>query len=438
LAAHITDTTGAHAASAISYGGGPNWLGGTTNPPTTVEGQLDKLINDLVTLGAALIYMEAGPSWADSTIVNGGSATTFVHDVIQDLSSAGAVKLGGNSILSNTEFGYGGITISAGTLRSQMVALMSAANHVHGALGSWADGAANPAGSLQTLLAGILSSLGGTAGAAKVGAAAVNGFSAGSVRSQLNEIAPGAVGTPYSAAKTFNGAAGDTNAALVTAAVPTVRKLLWEIAIDATRKVRFYARNSLDMGPDLSNAGLEVTVNARWNGTDWARDTGLSAVKFSFRADSISNIVIEQKVNTTVTWADLGGWDSPAIRLFGSNPSSIVSSIANSLSPKNLPKAWGTVYFATGSNPNPSDRPTDGFNITSMSTSGSDITVTWAQDFSDTNYVVFATSDNFTVNFETKLTGSCTLRLYDRATGALANASLSTFGLDVVAFGNQA
>ncbi len=44
---HVNLSSGAHAASAISYAGGGNWADGTTNPSTTVEGQLDKVVSDL-------------------------------------------------------------------------------------------------------------------------------------------------------------------------------------------------------------------------------------------------------------------------------------------------------------------------------------------------------------------------------------------------------
>ncbi len=47
LQAHVVDTTDAHAASAISYAGGSAWADTTTNPATTVELQLDKIVSDL-------------------------------------------------------------------------------------------------------------------------------------------------------------------------------------------------------------------------------------------------------------------------------------------------------------------------------------------------------------------------------------------------------
>lgn len=45
------DLSGISTASGIAYAGGPAWADGTTNPATTVEAQLDKIITDLV--GAA-------------------------------------------------------------------------------------------------------------------------------------------------------------------------------------------------------------------------------------------------------------------------------------------------------------------------------------------------------------------------------------------------
>ncbi len=47
LQTHVNLSSGAHAATSISYAGGGNWADGTTNPSTTVEGQLDKVISDL-------------------------------------------------------------------------------------------------------------------------------------------------------------------------------------------------------------------------------------------------------------------------------------------------------------------------------------------------------------------------------------------------------
>jgi hypothetical protein len=67
--AHINDATDAHAASAIGYAGGGNWADGTTNPATTVEAQLDKIVSDLVaTAGAARVGAAASGNLPAGTV----------------------------------------------------------------------------------------------------------------------------------------------------------------------------------------------------------------------------------------------------------------------------------------------------------------------------------------------------------------------------------
>lgn len=237
--AHINLSSGAHAASALTYAGGGNWADGTTNPATTVEGQLDKIISDLAaTTGAPKV----------------GAAAT-----------AGAP----NSLV-------------AGTVRSQLDALLGHINaHINDATdahaasaigyaggGNWADGTTNPATTVEGQLDKIVSDLGAAAGAARIGAAAAGNLPAGTVRSQLDALDATSVRTnvanTFTALQTLNGAAGDTNGAMATTAAPTAHKLLWEIQAGGGMKVRFYA--GLD-------GGWEVTCNARWDGTQWVRDT---------------------------------------------------------------------------------------------------------------------------------------------------------------------
>jgi hypothetical protein len=53
IQSHVNQSSGAHTASAISYAGGPAWLDGTLNISTTVEAQLDRIIDVLSsTIGA--------------------------------------------------------------------------------------------------------------------------------------------------------------------------------------------------------------------------------------------------------------------------------------------------------------------------------------------------------------------------------------------------
>lgn len=60
-----------------------------------------------------------------------------------------------------------------------------------------------------------------------------------------------------------NGGAGDTDPAFESTAVPTTRKLVFRFSVGATNKCRIYA---------TSDSRLEITLNAAWDGTQWARD----------------------------------------------------------------------------------------------------------------------------------------------------------------------
>lgn len=248
--AHINNPTNVHAASALNYAGGGNWADGTTNPAATVEGQLDKIVSDL-------------------------AATT------------GAPKVGAAATSGSPN------SLSAGTVRSQLDALLGFINaHINQASGAhaasavsyagggnWVDGTTNPATTVEAQLDKIISDLVATAGAARIGAAASGNLPAGTVRSQLDALDATSVRTnvanTFTALQTMNGAAGDTNGALATTAAPTTRKLLWEFAI-GSYKGRLYSSTSF-------NGAFEVTINARWDGTQWVRDSSsLFSVKWSF------------------------------------------------------------------------------------------------------------------------------------------------------------
>jgi hypothetical protein len=104
-------------------------------------------------------------------------------------------------------------------------------------------------------------------GAARIGARTSGTLPADSVRTQLDALNASAVRTNaanvFSATQTINGTADENAAALVTATSPLQRKLLWEISGGADAyKYRVYA----------GHFTFEITVNARWDGTQWVRD----------------------------------------------------------------------------------------------------------------------------------------------------------------------
>jgi hypothetical protein len=324
LNAHITQTAGAHAASAISYAGGAAWADGTANPAATVEQQLDKVITDLGgTGGGDKLGVAVTGLWADGTGIASTRVRTALDEVLFDLAAAtpggdGTQKIGAASIADTPS------ALPGGTARTQLTALLAALNgHVKQASGahaasaisyaggpSWKDGTTNPAGTVEDQLDGLVSALiadlgasriGVTArtawlggrtnpagvsvfaaldkiitdlgvqvaaddGARRIGAQASGNLPVGSVRTQLDSLDATSVRTNianvFTAAQTVNGAAGDTNAALITTAQPVTRKLLWEI-IGISYSFRFYS----------STRTLEITLNARWNGTQWVKDS---------------------------------------------------------------------------------------------------------------------------------------------------------------------
>jgi hypothetical protein len=334
---HINNASGAHAASATSYAGGGNWADGTTNPATTVEAQLDKVITDLAgASGADKLGAAVASLWADGTGVAAARVKTALDEIVSDLAAtSGAPKVGAAATAGSPN------ALTAGSVRSQLDALLGFLNthinvasgaHAASAIsyagsGNWKDATAVAATTVEAAIDEVVSDLAADAGAARIGTAARSNWlggrtnpagvsifdaiekvitdlaaqtatddgaerigaqasgnlAAGSVRSQLDAIDSTAVRTnvanTFTALQTLNGAAGDTNGAMATTAAPTTRKLLWEFAINASYKGRLYSSTTF-------NGSFEFTINARWDGANWVRDSasspGLFAEKWTF------------------------------------------------------------------------------------------------------------------------------------------------------------
>lgn len=74
----------------------------------------------------------------------------------------------------------------------------------------------------------------------------------------------------WTATQTFDGDGTDTDAAIVVAVNPTNRKLAWELHGGSAKLRLYYTDNR-----------IELTVNARWTGTQWERDsTGIFAARY--------------------------------------------------------------------------------------------------------------------------------------------------------------
>ncbi|WP_428263469.1 hypothetical protein [Haliangium sp.] len=285
LNGHESASSNAHAASAIACGDGPSWRDGTANPADTVERKLADLIAHLS-------------------------------------DAAGARKVGAEAVAGSPN------ALDAGSVQDQLAALLAHANAHAGATGgahpataievdagpAWRGGRTNPPSSLQEQLGKLVTDLGldalGDDGALRVGAAATAGaphaLPAGSVRGQLDALLAllnraGMVDlvNTWSARQVLAPADAGAGPALTIEGAASPRHLAFELAAGQS-KVRCY-----------HGAGqLEFTLNARWTGDAWSRDSDTdAAVRFTLRTDALLCERVSD-VDTTFDDADWSGDDA--------------------------------------------------------------------------------------------------------------------------------
>jgi hypothetical protein len=350
---HVTGVANKHPASAIDYAGSSpsQYADGSTLAAQSVEAALDAVVAAVGNLAAA---------------------------------QSGARKLGVE------QYTVGSITIVASTLLSVLQQLTDSSNIYLPSLVDWADATNIGTGDVHSRISNLIAQLASTAssdGAGRLGAKATNGFSAGTIRSQLDELAPAAAGTAFSAAKTFNGAAGDTNPAFKTTATPTNRKVLWEITLAGSVKLRIYSR------AQTSNylRGLEITANAAWNGSNWSADsTSVPAYMFAlfmgpalsvWNGDDTTSQLL-RKGTTSSTWAE-NAWDSPGLEFAAGNPSATATTFdKNLLTSASIIKAWGVISTDGAGNVSIDE----GLGLASVTLSSGDITVTMRNAMASGNY----------------------------------------------------
>ena len=99
LSSHIADPVNAHAASAISYDGGPNWADATTNSEIEVEAAIDKIITDLsVGDGSGKIAQLAVMTWRDGAMNPATTLGDRIANLYEDLiATDGSDKIGNNA-----------------------------------------------------------------------------------------------------------------------------------------------------------------------------------------------------------------------------------------------------------------------------------------------------------------------------------------------------
>lgn len=100
---HVVQAAGAHAASAVTYAGGGTWADTATNPATTVELQLDKIITDLAGVGIdGAVKIRA---LLDGILPAGTVRSQLSHIATNFFINAGANPVSGQNVYTNDQFG---------------------------------------------------------------------------------------------------------------------------------------------------------------------------------------------------------------------------------------------------------------------------------------------------------------------------------------------
>ena len=127
----------------------------------TLYAKVADILGGAVTFDAANVeFTGTLPTWADATNVTGttpnpaNTVENYIEGIVADLAaSAGAVDTGTARIgayrISESVTGSNNLVLPTGSLRGQLEALTTSSSIYIAAAGNWADGATNPAQSLQ-------------------------------------------------------------------------------------------------------------------------------------------------------------------------------------------------------------------------------------------------------------------------------------------------
>ena len=201
-----------------------------------------------------------------------------------------------------------------------------------------------------------------------------------------------------------------------------VRTLMIEMpSANSSQSVRIY--RSTD-----NTESLEITFNARWNGSAWVPDVvGNFSAKYVFYRNAL---LIYNRDAGGSSWDDTTnstGWDQGNTILLNVQNGFLVAEqyfssrtdiatgtgVTNKLYANNIVKAWASVVI-TGNFPNLGN-VTSSFSGFGVEASGTDIgdtsiQVNWAQAFADTSYAVVVTPSSgtaYTPRVTNKTTTSC-------------------------------
>lgn len=330
---HITDTTDAHAASAITGFTTGAWANGQTSTGSTLTATINDIVADLSsTLSTDGSARLGGPvitiTGSTPNTLNSGTIKSQLTDLLtklRDHMNDGAAHAGAGAPYSGSPPWADGTTIPSGISIDSAIddVVADLATTATGASGThkigiqelpdWATSPGPIAGTLYQAIAQIITDLGSTTfgddGAHKIGTSLTADLSSGTIRSQLDAIATGwgklNRANVWTAKQTFNGTASDTVASMDTTYTPTTRKLLWEALLPGgVYKMRMYAGQN-DVG-----VGYEATVNARWDGSNWNKDNSGAGARIVLAR---TGFYIQSRLSgDSGVWTDtLGNWHDP-------------------------------------------------------------------------------------------------------------------------------
>lgn len=270
-------------------------------------------------------------TWADGAAITGADLKATIEDILTDLADAtapdGAGRIGSDSL------SIGGATpntIAAGTVRSQLIALLTTLRDQvnYDGSGNWADSTNIPAqnieGALDQIVSDLASATPGDDGAMKIGSESRSSGEvvSGSIASQLEFIAANwgrlaraqnwtALNNFLSAITVDGGSGGDSNANPAVYSLGPAgggsAKLLWRIEAGSGAFVRIYSYVGALVDSGVS--ALAVTINAAYgtSGNNWTADTaGQQAIIMVLTRNALH---LANKAATGSPWLD-SAWDS--------------------------------------------------------------------------------------------------------------------------------
>lgn len=414
---HVNFGSGAHAATAITYAGGPAWKDGTTNPGSDVEAQLDKIVGELAAdAGGARIGAGARANWEDGRANPAASVFGALDKVVTDLNDLVATK--------KLNLGSSLLGIAADAILPRVDADASTAVGANLTLMWESAPAAQPGSRIYMLPAGGIvftfnarwDNVSWNKDVAGVAAAKVTHTSSNQkIERRTTDaawtdvqwekvaldlaLATGLLKTSrLGLGADLLGVGSDTLVPRISSQyVPTLPggtyQLLWEItdAAAVEAPVRLYS----DVIGDLL-----VVYNASWDGTVWSQNTGgRPSVRFKFNGFGLE--IMNKPAAFGATWID-SAWNAklnllpggpaagvlnllevangsfkvntPETGATGSNPPN-TQAVKNELRAKNIPKTWGGTINVDGTG---AVSMSDGFNC-SASRVGNAIRVQMAQ-----------------------------------------------------------